>query len=143
MKYFGLSISNLILYDNDNNANNARLDIHARGQRSVLDYWVCYPNADSYRDVSSTATYCILRRAKIMRPLSHGYGPNSPDLCHFTIGLLCLRGSRTKRRTVDIQENDLSIENVKEVPVVVGHLEQLGTRGRTRRKQKSSSSSTN
>lgn len=53
----------------------------------------------------------MLRKAKIIQPPSHGYALKSP-MPIFMIGITTLRGSRTKRRIVNFQENDLSTENM-------------------------------
>lgn len=43
-----------------------------------------------------------------MRPRSHGFALKS--FAFLRSALLCLRGSRTKGRTLNLQENDLSVD---------------------------------
>ena len=50
-----------------------------------------------------------------MQPPSHGYALVSFAILRSTLD--CLRGSKTKRRTVNIQENDLRLDNV--TPVIM------------------------
>ena len=146
-----------------NKAPDARLDIRARGfwvreQSAFFDVRVCYPNADSYKNLTPEQIYKLhesdKKRLYSSRVLEVGRGTFPPlvftttggmsDECRcyhsrfaellavkkqenyassitwirarvsFAIlrsALVCLRGSRSKRRTTpNIQETDLELE---------------------------------
>ena len=85
-----------------NRAPDARLDISARGfwerqKTAFFDVRVCHPNAGSYRDLSPKEIY-----------RQHENEKTTPICKQGEEG----RGSRGRRRNVDLQDKDIKMENV-------------------------------
>ena len=126
-----------------NRAPDARLDIHARGfwerQRSAFfDVRVCYPNADSYRDLDLKQIYKQhendKKRLYTRRVMDHNrlaelvsakkgedyattvsWVRSKVSFAILRSALLCLRGSRTAKRTIrsNVQEADFELDALR------------------------------
>ena len=146
-----------------NIAQDARLDVHARGfwerqTSAFFDVRICHPNAESYRDLRPKQIYkkhedekkrqyasrvmnieqgtftplvftttggmaeeCVRYHSRLAELLSIKKGESysvtmswlrvKVSFALLRSALLCLRGSRSKRRTVDISNVDFSVDN--------------------------------
>ncbi|CAH3184462.1 unnamed protein product, partial [Porites lobata] len=117
-----------------NKAQDARLDIHARGfwerhRSAFFDVRVCHPNAVSYRDLEPQQIYrihenekseCLKYHSRLAQLIAIKKGEQyaktiswirtRTSFALLRSALVCLRGSRTRRVPFDIKNVDIDVE---------------------------------